>query len=186
MQKQQEEPLNIQAMSVSNKEKHLTIVHNMTMVTKGAKMLNLPGVVYAGDQPVHDDLIDLLQQLVPHMLLIVEVPGFKLGKPNYLTDKVALTDEKLKGYYCSGFTISSKGMLTVQGGIKTESGRVTPLNAPVVSSNLDENNYQYIEHLMSLIDQLKQACNHYFIDGKFGMGSQGTIFDATANEHQNA
>lgn len=184
----QDQPLNISELSVSNKEKHLTIMHNMTMITKGAKMLNLPGVIYPGDQPVHNDLLEILQQIVPHFLMIIEVPGYKLGKPNYLTDKTALADEKLKGYYVSGFSISSKGMLTLKGGIKTEGGRVTSMNAPVVSTSLDDNNYAYIEHLVGLIEAAKHEGNYYFIDGKFGDNAQPGLFDVAAKqgEEQNA
>lgn len=168
--------MDIYDISIDNKTKFLTVVHDRTLVTKSAKILALPDTVYPGTQPVHQDLLDVMQLLVPHMVLIVQVPGYKLPKPDYLTDKKALTDEKLNGYYVNGLTIHKKsGMVTIKGGIRAENGKVTPLNAHT-HVNPDTTTYPYVDNLNNLIEEAKEQAMMYFLDGKFGEGAQPDLF----------
>lgn len=168
MAKQTEEKLNIQAMSVNLKEGFLYIEHTPQVSTKGGTILGKT-VTEEGNKQVNQSMLDCLQCFVPHMLMIIEMPGFKSFAPDYLEDEQAVQDEALKGFYCNGFSISAKGGITLKGGIKTKSGRVTSMNAPLTSVDPDATNYEHAGDLQRLIDIANAKATEYFIDGKFGV-----------------
>lgn len=186
MSNKKEEKLSITEVHVSNKERFLTITHDITQITKGGKMIKMAGVIWPGNQPVHQDLLDQLQLLVPHALQIIEMPGFKTFNAEYHKDKLAITDDELKGFYISGFSISAKGLITLKGGIKTEGGRVTSINAPITSLDLETSQYEQIVPLVENIERIFAECDGYFINGKFGAGAQPEIWDDAKPAEQNA
>ena len=176
-----EEKLNIQELSVSLKERNLYIAHTPTALTKSGKLLGKV-TTEEGNQRVHKDVINALQCLVPHMLMIVEMPGFRKFTDEYLENEEAVEDNNLKGFYVTGFSISAKGGLTIKGGVKTESGRVTTMNAPLTSLDAESSNYEHIDDLNSIIETLIDEATKYFIDGKFGEGAQTDAFNQQKEE----
>lgn len=170
-----EDKLQILSLHVDRGTLKPSIVHNTTIILKNGKMLELPETVWNGQQPVKKELLDTLQLMIPHMLLIIGLPQYKIARPNYLTEKAALTDEKLKGYFVNGFSISDKGVLTIKGGIKSKEGKVTPLNAHTFT-NPDTSNYPFLDNLNSLHEEANEQLMEYFIDGNFGDGGQPDLW----------
>jgi hypothetical protein len=95
------------------------------------------------------------------------MPGFKSFKPDYLENEEAINDQSLIGFYCNGFSISANGGITLKGGVKTKSGRVTSMNAPLTSIDPEASNYEHAGDLQRLIDISCTKAGEYFIEGKF-------------------
>lgn len=168
MAKQTEEKLNIQGLSVNLKEGYLYIEHTPQSVTASGVMLGKIATE-EGNKQVNQGMLDCLALFVPHMLMIIEMPGFKSFTPDYMENEEAISDENLKGFYVNGFSISAKGGVTIKGGVKTKSGRVTSMNAQLTSIDPEVSNYEYAGNLQRLIDIACIKAGEYFIEGKFGV-----------------
>lgn len=168
MADKKEEKLNVQGLGVNLKEGFLYIEHTPSSVTASGVMLGKT-VTEEGNKQVNQGVLDLLQLFVPHMLQIIEMPGFKSFTPDYIENEEASTDDQLKGFYCNGFSISSKGGVTLKGGVKTKSGRVTSMNASLTSIDPEASNYEHAGDLQRLIDIACKKAAEYFIEGKFGV-----------------
>lgn len=161
-----EEKLNIEGLSFTLKEGFLFMDHRPSTITKSGVQLGKI-VSEQGDKPVNKGMVDCFQLMVPHMLMIIEMPGYKSFKPDYLENEEAIDDANLIGFYCNGFSISAKGGVTLKGGVKTKSGRVTSMNAPLTSIDPEASNYEHAGDLQRIIDMACTKAGEYFIDGKF-------------------
>lgn len=175
MEINQEEKLNISKVGVSNKEKELSIVHDESTVMPNGKILICIGVSKTGNQPVHSDLLDQLQLLVPHLLMISEVPGHKNYTADYLKKKKALTDNDIKGYFVSGYSVTANGLINLIGGIKTASGKVTSMTAPLTSLDMENSQYTFVKELTVIKENIEDEVHAYFHEGKFGQGAQNEL-----------
>lgn len=175
MEINQEEKLNISKVGVSNKEKELSIVHDESTVMPNGKILICTGVSKTGNQPVHQDFLDQLQLLVPHLLMICEVPGHKNYTADYLKKKKALNDNDIQGYFVSGFSVTANGLINIIGGIKTASGKVTSMTAPLTSLDLENSQYTFVKELMVIKESIEDEVHAYFREGKFGQGAQSEL-----------
>lgn len=172
---QKEEKLNISKVAVSNKEKELTIVHDESRVMPSDKILICTGISKTGNQPVHPDFLDELQLLVPHLLMICEVPGHKNYTADYLKKKKAIGDNDIAGYFVSGYSVTANGLINLVGGIKTANGKVTSMTAPLTSLDLENSQYTFVKELNVIKENIEQHVHDYFIDGKFGQGAQSEL-----------
>lgn len=170
---QKEEKLNISKVAVSNKEKSLTIVHDESKVMPSGKILVSPGKVWPGNQPVHGDLLDTLQQFVPHFLMKIGMPGYKTFTSEYIKKKKAIGDDNLTGFIVLSVTIGEKGLMNIVGGIKHDNGSIAAINANNISMDPEVN--QFGKELNIIWENLCEAAHDYFIDGKFGQGAQSEL-----------
>ncbi len=168
MSQNKKNKLNIQGLNINLKEGFLTIDHTPSTVTASGVMLGKT-VTEEGNKQVNQGMLDCLQLFVPHFCMIIEVPGFKNFTKDYIENEEAATDEKLKGFYVTGFSISAKGGVTIKGGIKTATGRVTSMNAPLTSIDPEASNYEFAGDLQRLINIANLKAEEYFIDGNFGV-----------------
>jgi hypothetical protein len=163
-----EEKLNIQGLSVNLKEGYLYIEHTPQSITASGVMLGKIATE-EGNKQVNQGMLDCLLLFVPHFLMIIEMPGFKSFTADYIENEEAIKDENLKGFYVNGFSISAKGGVTIKGGVKTKSGRVTAMNAPLTSVDPEASNYEHAGDLQRLIDIACMKAGEYFLEGKFGV-----------------
>ncbi len=175
------EKFNISKLSVDNKDKTLYAEYAKASVTKGG-ILNT-GETAQGDQPVKKELLDILQLMVPHLLTICQVPGHKNYSAEYFNKKHALTDEKIQGYFVSGFSVSNKGLISIVGGIKTDSGRVTSMVAPITSLDLETSPYTFVKNLNVLVESGFELAYQYFTDGSFGE-KEPNLFDGKEDKQK--
>lgn len=170
------ETFNISKLSVDNKEKTLYAEWTESEVGKSGKIL-INQVTKQGNQPVTDEMMKLLRLFVPHFLMICEVPEFTDYTFDYLKKKSALNDAEIKRFFVSGFSISAKGLITLTGGVRREDGRVTSMNAPVTSTDLEQSPYDHVKALNVLIESAFECAYQYFKEGVFGQAVQTDAFD---------
>lgn len=168
-----EEKLNISKVAVSNKEKSLTIVHDESKVMPSGKILVSPGKVWPGNQPVHPDLLDTLQEFVPHFLMKIGMPGYKTFTSDYIKKRKALGDDSLTGFIVLSVSIGDKGLMNIVGGVKHDNGSIAAINANNISLDPDVN--QFGKELSIVWENLCEHAHEYFIDGKFGQGAQNEL-----------
>lgn len=174
---QKKENIQFTKISVSNKERTLYVEKTNSRVTPNKDKSSLNSLAPEDfDQPVHPDFLAELQLFVPHWILRIGLPGFA-GKitAEYLKKKKALTDEDLKGFYVSGFSISAKGLINIIGGCKNEDGQVTSMTAPLFSLDLDNSKYAYAKEVTVLVENCFEHATDYIQNGKFGEGAQSTL-----------
>jgi hypothetical protein len=168
-----EEKLNISKVAVSNKEKSLTIIHYESKVMPTGKILVSAGKTWPGNQPVHPDLLDTLQEFVPHFLMKIGMPGYKTFTADYIKKRKAIGDTNLEGFVVLSVTIGDKGLMNIVGGIKHDNGSIAAINANNIS--LDPEVNQFGKELNIIWENLCEAAHDYFIDGKFGQGAQNEL-----------
>lgn len=171
----QEEKLNIQKVHIDNKSKTISIIENKSSVMKSGKILNEVGNQRNGDQPAHQDLLDILTLFKPHFCITVGLPGLTNFKSDYFKNKEALHDEKIENVVILGCTIQSNGTLSISGGIRNIKGQIGALNVNNISLDLDNSDYQFVKELNILVEDLFEEVKAYFVDGKFGDGAQGEL-----------
>jgi hypothetical protein len=173
MENPKEEKLNISKVAVSNKEKSLTIVHDEMRNMPSGKILISAGKTWPGNQPVHPDLLDTLQQFIPHFLMKIGMPGYKVFTADYIKKKKAIGDSNLDGFVILSVTIGDKGLMNISGAIKADSGALAALNANNIS--LDPETNQFGKELNIIWENLCEHAHDYFIEGKFGVGAQSEL-----------
>lgn len=171
------ETITFTKISVSNKERTLYVEKTNSRVTPNKEKPSLNSdAPEQFDQPVHPDFLAELQLFVPHWVMRIGLPGFAgYFTPEYLKKKKALTDEKLKGFYVSGFSISAKGLINIIGGCKNEDGQATSMTAPLFSLDLDSSKYSFAKEVAVLVENCFEHATDYIQNGKFGEGAQSSL-----------
>lgn len=122
----------------------------------------------SGDAPIHDDLRESFQNLIPHFAFICE-------EINEAVCRQAINDIKkgiihdfetdpLRKYDVSGFTLGkdSEGV-TISGSKSLESGKSININTPF--TQWDDIEYPFMSELLAAVDLLKSEVYEY-IEGK--------------------
>lgn len=129
-------------------------------------------------QPAHEDLVKAFSRLTAHLCLMTEVvPGIKWEDDQYLQDgaiSAAFQDEavytapEFESYRCTGFTISSGGVVLV-GQKKLRSKKVLNLVAPYEVLEPEQPTGDEYWHLNYLNDDLNMAIEEViaYLDGKY-------------------
>ena len=129
----------------------------------------------SSDAPIHEDLREAFQALVPHFgLLTEEFSTFS-------------NDEETRNKFkVTGFTIGGSGDtegIVISGHKKLESGKVVNFNTPF--TKFDEENYDHIDELNHAIECLKSEVFEY-MEGKQAQRSDVGTFDFPEDDEQEA
>ncbi|MBC7749568.1 MAG: hypothetical protein H7Z76_13510 [Methylotenera sp.] len=122
----------------------------------------------SGDAPIHDDLREAFQNLIPHFAFICEEITESVCRQaiNDIKKGVAQDSETdpLRKYDVAGFTLGkdSEGV-TISGNKSLESGKSININTPF--QQWDDTDYPFMAELLESIDLLKSEVYEY-IEGK--------------------
>ena len=122
----------------------------------------------SGDAPIHEDLREAFQNLIPHFAFICEEINESVCRQaiNDIEKGVIQDSETdpLRKYNVSGFTLGkdSEGV-TISGSKSLESGKSVNINTPFTA--WDDTDYPFISELMESVDLLKDEVYQY-IEGK--------------------
>jgi N12 class adenine-specific DNA methylase len=122
----------------------------------------------SSDAPIHDDLKEAFQNLIPHFAFICEEINDNVCRQaiNDMKKGVEydLGMDPLYKYDVTGFTLGkdSEGV-TISGNKSLESGKSININTPFVK--WDDADYQFMAELIETVDLLKSEVYEY-IEGK--------------------
>lgn len=139
----------------------------------------------SSDAPIHDDLREAFDVLIPHFALICEevsesICRDKIENPEAILDE----DNPLHKYKVAGFSIGGQGDsegVTVSGSKRLESGQVVNFNTPFVKYE-DFKDYPFMSELRTAMDNLKSEVYEY-LEGKQAHPKQIAMF---TEEEENA
>lgn len=125
------------------------------------------------DAPIHEDLANAFQKLLPHMLLVSE---FK-GKPELVKHfdlGTELPEEITSKFKVHSFTLEEKNSeisVKITGSKNLSTGKRLPITPPKISRGSGENEYEFFTHLLGVVEELKGEIVE-FMDGKMGTRAQ--------------
>lgn len=134
------------------------------------------------DAPIHEDLRNAFNKLIPHYLLLTETKK----KPELVKDidlEKEVPEHLLKMFKITGFSLEDKsGEVSVQisGYRKLKNGKRVAFQTPKTNRGTKDDEYEFYNKLMQCIDDLKEEVFEY-IDGKQAERMQKSIdFDNDA------
>lgn len=127
---------------------------------------------------VHKDLAEALDKLKVHLCLITElINPVLLGGPAAIREQLNKgtlhEHEAFEGYYCTGLSLSSDGVVLI-GGRKLSTGKVLNITAPFTLMT-DESDYLHWIHLEGQVSDVVHE-TELLLDGKMGV-EQLELFD---------
>ena len=122
----------------------------------------------SGDAPIHDDLREAFQNLIPHFAFICEEITESVCRQaiNDIKKGVEIDSETdpLRKYDVNGFTLGKESEgVTISGTKSLESGKSININTPFIK--WDDNDNPFIHELIEDVDFLKSEVYEY-IEGK--------------------
>lgn len=149
----------------------------------------------SADSPVHDDLEDAIQALVPDFVLLTEMK--KKSEVAKAIDLKELPEDLLAKYKVRGVSIDdNKGDISYRiWGVKfLNTGKQISFESPRVRVSADgEDKYEFIEKLVEKVETIKEEVLEY-MNGKEAMRDQTAMdfgdefnpeVDQESEEHQN-
>lgn len=128
----------------------------------------------ASDAPIHEDLRNAFDALIPHFALLTEeVSKAEVNEAIQYGDKPECLDK----FSVSGFTLAGTGDtegVVISGHKSLESGKVVNFNTPF--QLFDDEDYDYSEELVKSIESLKNEVFQY-MEGKQAPRMQVGSFD---------
>ncbi len=111
----------------------------------------------SSDAPIHDDLQNAFNELIPHLVLICEEEKLK---------NLELTDKLVTKYKVTGFAIAGSAEnegVVISGHKILESEKVVNFNTPFIS--FGDEDYAYIKELSQSVERIKDEVLEY-MEGK--------------------
>lgn len=130
----------------------------------------------ASDAPIHEDLAEAFQKLLPHMLLVGEfkqkselIKAFDLGTelPEDITNK----------YKVQSFSMEEKNgeySVKITGVKHLATGKKLPIQPPKIQRGTGENEYEFFTHLLAVCEDIRNEISE-FMDGKMGTRAQAAM-----------
>jgi len=122
----------------------------------------------SGDAPIHDDLREAFQNLIPHFAFICEEINESTCRQSINDIKKGVIQDPetdpLRKFDVSGFALGkdSEGV-TISGSKSLESGKSININTPFIK--WDDDTYPFMTELLEAVDLLKSEVYEY-IEGK--------------------
>ena len=117
----------------------------------------------SADSPIHDDLSDAMQGLVPHFVLVTEMK--KKPEVAKVIDLKQLPEKLLSKYKVTGIVIDdNKGDISYKiSGFKIlNTGRTVGFETPKINEvTSEEDQYEFIDELISQVELIKEEMLEY-------------------------
>jgi len=130
----------------------------------------------SADAPIHEDLVDAFQGLVPHFVLITEMK--KKSDVAKAIDLKSLPEALISKYKVTGVQIDdNKGDIsyTITGYKILNTGKVVSFPTPKIRvSEAEDTRYEFIDKLTEQIEFVKEEVLEY-MDGKEAVRTQETM-----------
>lgn len=145
---------------------------NYTMTDNGRKTK----IKASADAPIHEDLAEALQALVPHFALVTEMK--KKQDVAKAIDLKSLPEALLNKYRVTGLAIDeNKGDIsfTITGYKVLASSKTVSFSTPKIRVSASEDDrYEFLDQLMQSVEVLKEEVLEY-MDGKEAIREQSSM-----------
>ena len=138
----------------------------------------------SADAPIHDDLKEAFNRLIPHFVLLTEMKK----KPDVVKTidlPEDMDEELLNKYKVRGFSVEEKNGITAVklSGLKIlTSGKSVSFDAPKTKRGNEDEGYEFFDELMECVEHLKEEVMEY-MEGKCSEHVQQTMeFDGEGED----
>lgn len=128
------------------------------------------------DAPIHDDLRNAFNMLIPHYLLLTEAKK-KTDVVKDIDLEKEVPEHLLKMFKITGFSIEDKNgemAIKISGHRKLKNGKQVAFSTPNTTRGTKEDGYEFFDKLVDRIDELKEEVFEY-IQGKQAERAQKSI-----------
>lgn len=128
------------------------------------------------DAPIHEDLKDAFQKLIPHFLLLTEMKN----KPEVVKKidlDLPIDEDLLKKFYIKSFSVEEKNgeqHVQISGMKHLNTGKSISFSTNKTGPGTKDNSYEFYDQLIEAVENLQEEVMEY-IEGKQAERAQAAI-----------